>query len=103
MFIAIFCVIIVESPTITKSPIDLYVNEGAEARFVCEARGDPLPNITWVKVDDKLDSRRSTVNPDNSLVISNINLSDEGSECDDINGLSSQTINRKIKNYKPAC
>ena len=72
--------VIVEYPRITQSPIDLFVNEGGEARFVCQASGDPEPNITWVKVDDRLDGRRSTVRADNSLVITNINIFDEGSK-----------------------
>lgn len=69
-----------EPPVITKSPIDLFVNEKGIARFHCEASGDPVPNITWVKTDDNLDSRRTSVQSDNSLVIRDINPSDEGSK-----------------------
>lgn len=47
--------------------------------FHCQAGGDPTPRITWVKVDDKLDSARTSVTADNTLIISQIDSSDEGS------------------------
>lgn len=71
---------IVEAPVIMESPADLLINQGDSVTFRCQASGDPAPRITWVKVGDNLDSSRTRVTEENSLKISNVDSSDEGSK-----------------------
>ena len=53
-----------EPPKFTQKPMNKDVKEGAKAVFSATARGKPIPEITWYKGEDQIESNeRITIEP----------------------------------------
>jgi len=71
-------------PSFTKTPSDITVKTGHDARLLCEATGLPLPFPSWTKDGGEnfpaARDRRFQVNPDNlnEFIIKNVNWQDRG-------------------------
>ncbi|XP_053308310.1 cell adhesion molecule-related/down-regulated by oncogenes [Spea bombifrons] len=73
-----YTVIVLEPPSVTRSPVDQAAPVGGSVRFTCESRGEPAPNITWLHNGAVVyPSPRFHVSG-NKLRISNINTADSG-------------------------
>ncbi|CAD5233395.1 unnamed protein product [Bursaphelenchus xylophilus] len=68
------------SPSIVPSPEQLSVNIEQSVTLQCRVVGTPKPMITWLKDQKAIDvtSPRFTVLPDDSLVIHNVQVEDQG-------------------------
>ncbi|CAD5230519.1 unnamed protein product [Bursaphelenchus okinawaensis] len=68
------------SPTIVPSPEQLSVNIEQSITLQCRVVGTPKPMIVWLKDQKPIDvaSSRFTVLPDDSLIIHNIQVEDQG-------------------------
>ena len=44
-----FSVVLIDPPSWTKTPTDQTVIEGTMATFHCNATGNPVPSIVWMK------------------------------------------------------
>ena len=65
---------------VVPNPI-VAANVGSTARLVCNAMGDPPPQLTWYYGSVSIPNPslpRYSIDANNSLVISNVMLSDEG-------------------------
>lgn len=52
---------------------------GDRIRFQCVVDGDPRPNLQWRKENGQLPGNRVEIDPqDNSLIINNVEQSDDG-------------------------
>lgn len=49
-------------PQFTRTPIDQIGVQGGVASFVCQAKGDPQPKITWSRKGKKVTNQRFEVN-----------------------------------------
>ena len=66
-------------PKVTISPASqLIVNESNTAALFCSATGNPLPKLSWVRVDGSLPSNRIKVTSDGLLQIDDVRLEDAG-------------------------
>ncbi|XP_054723240.1 cell adhesion molecule DSCAM-like [Uloborus diversus] len=68
-------------PSIQEDPQDQTLQEGKDATFICRGTGFPQPTITWSKgkeANDKSQNERMQVFANGSLLISNIQKTDEG-------------------------
>ena len=64
-----------EAPTISNGANrTLDVEEGEDESLQCDAKGDPIPLVTWKKDGQKLQESNTT----RSFLIANIELSDAG-------------------------
>lgn len=49
MFCIFTCFFLIVPPTVTTKPINKTITEGTKATFYCNATGNPIPKITWVR------------------------------------------------------
>ncbi|CAH2320342.1 cell adhesion molecule-related down-regulated by oncogenes [Pelobates cultripes] len=73
-----YTVIVLEPPAITRGPEDHVALIGSTVRFICEARANPVPNITWVHNGTLIHPTSRYHLLGNKLRVSNINTEDSG-------------------------
>jgi hypothetical protein len=68
--------IVNEPPSFTETPSSVEVIEGANVEFTCRARGKPLPDITWLRDDQAIDSENilASQKPDSFEVTSSYTI-----------------------------
>ncbi|KAL0994534.1 hypothetical protein UPYG_G00123610 [Umbra pygmaea] len=69
---------VLAKPVLLLKPQDVTVERGASAQFYCEAKGDPVPAVTWSRELGPLPNGRYLVNPDQSLKIHFVTPEDSG-------------------------
>ena len=66
-------------PKVTISPASqMTVNESNTVALFCSATGNPVPKLSWVRVDGSLPSNRIMVTSDGLLQIDDVRLEDGG-------------------------
>lgn len=65
-------------PYFNKEPQDVVALLGKKVVFQCVAEGEPLPTLTWNREDGKMPIGRARIADDKSLIIENVQTSDEG-------------------------
>ena len=67
----------ISSPAVVVSPVTLTVNEGGLASFQCSASGNPVPAVTWNKLDNQSEIAQSAVSG-GKLQLKHVTGSDAG-------------------------
>lgn len=65
-------------PIFNKEPQDVVALSGQKVVFECSVDGDPTPNVLWRREDGKMPIGRARILDDKSLLIDNVQTSDEG-------------------------
>ena len=65
------------APSLVSAPASLTVNETQTAKLICSANGNPLPKVTWNKVNSSLPVGRHEL-VSGGLVLKNVTLADNG-------------------------
>ncbi|KAJ8953117.1 hypothetical protein NQ314_007399, partial [Rhamnusium bicolor] len=65
-------------PLFNKEPQDVVALSGQKVVFECSVDGDPTPNVLWRREDGKMAIGRARILDDKSLLIDNVQTSDEG-------------------------
>ncbi|XP_056647981.1 roundabout homolog 2-like [Diorhabda sublineata] len=65
-------------PLFNKEPQDIVALTGQKVIFECTVEGDPTPNVLWRREDGKMPIGRARIMDDKSLLIDNVQTSDEG-------------------------
>lgn len=65
-------------PVFNKEPQDKVVLVGQKVVFECSVDGDPTPTVLWRREDGKMPIGRARILDDKSLLIDNVQTSDEG-------------------------
>lgn len=68
----------VVKPVYNKEPLDKVALVGQKVVFECSVDGDPTPTVLWRREDGKMPIGRASQLHDKSLVIDNVQTSDEG-------------------------
>ncbi|XP_068206806.1 protein sax-3-like [Palaemon carinicauda] len=64
-------------PWFERRPSNLTSGAGTKVELVCRANGNPIPDITWRRLDGKIPLGRATVE-DSKLVLQNVATADSG-------------------------
>ncbi|CAF3389468.1 unnamed protein product [Rotaria socialis] len=95
-------------PTVVGKPVDLQVQIGQPARLQVQFTGQPIPDITWSRVDGQPLSEHVKIENDEKglavLVFDSTILPDKGSyvaKATNIVGFVEQKINLDVKEIKP--
>ena len=65
-------------PKVTITPSQLTVNENNTAALFCSATGNPVPQVSWSRVNGSLPSNRSKITSEGLMQIIDIRLEDAG-------------------------
>ncbi|XP_072390789.1 roundabout homolog 2-like [Diabrotica undecimpunctata] len=65
-------------PLFNKEPQDIVALTGQKVVFECSVEGDPTPNVLWRREDGKMPIGRARIMDDKSLLIDNVQTTDEG-------------------------
>lgn len=65
-------------PSFNKEPQDVVALLGKKVVFQCSVDGEPDPNVLWRREDGKMPIGRARIADDKSLIIENVQPSDEG-------------------------
>ena len=66
------------APFIVSPPVSMVVNETGAASFLCEVKGNPEPQVTWLKQNSTLLADKRIVQSRSSLVITDVTPQDSG-------------------------
>ena len=87
----------ISAPSLVSAPVSLTVNETETAMFVCDAKGNPAPKVTWTKGNSSLPVGRHQVESSGSLVLKNVVSADEGAYvCEAENILGSVKVTARL-------
>lgn len=73
-----FDVSLAVKPFFNKEPQDVVALLGKRVVFQCTVEGEPVPNVLWRREDGKMPIGRARILDDKSLLIDNVQTSDEG-------------------------
>ncbi|XP_018323057.1 roundabout homolog 2-like isoform X2 [Agrilus planipennis] len=65
-------------PYFNKEPQDVVTKAGQRVIFQCSVEGEPVPSVLWRREDGKMPIGRARILDDKSLLIDNVQTSDEG-------------------------
>jgi len=68
----------ISAPSIVSSPVSLVVNQTGAASFQCEVKGNPEPQVTWLKQNSTLRADKRVVHSRGGLVITDVTSQDVG-------------------------
>ena len=69
----------ITAPSIVVPPMSMVVvNESGTASFQCEAEGNPVPEITWLKQNSSLPADKRVVPSHGGLMITDVTSQDKG-------------------------
>ena len=68
----------ISAPKVTITPPQLTVNESNTAALFCSATGNPVPQVSWSRVNGSLPSNRTKVTSDGLMQIADVHLEDAG-------------------------
>ena len=73
-------IIILDPPSIIRSPTNVTVNRGDSVMLQCEFQGIPTPTVTWLHNNRAVASSKYSVDASglSNLTLSNIAISDSG-------------------------
>lgn len=65
-------------PSIVSPPLSMVVNETGAASFQCEVRGNPQPEVTWLKENSSFLTDKRIVKSQGGLMITDVTSQDSG-------------------------
>ena len=68
----------ISAPSIVSPPTSIVVNETGIASLQCEVKGNPIPQVTWLKENLRLTADKRIVQTDNGLMIRDVTSQDGG-------------------------
>ena len=68
----------ISAPSIVTSPVSTVVNETDAASLQCEVKGNPVPQITWLKENTSLPADKRIVESRGGLMIKDVTSQDSG-------------------------
>ena len=68
----------ITAPSIVSSPSSIVVNETGIASLQCEIKGNPIPQVTWLKEHSRLIADKRIVRTRNGLIIRDVTSQDGG-------------------------
>ena len=68
----------ISAPSIVSPPVSFVANETGEASFQCEVKGNPEPQVTWLKQNSSLLADKRIVQSRGGLMIANLTSQDGG-------------------------
>ena len=68
----------ISAPSIVSPPVSMVVNETAVVSFQCGVKGNPVPQVTWLKQNSSLPADKRIVQSRGGLIISDVTSQDGG-------------------------
>ena len=68
----------ISAPSVVSPPLSTVVNETDVASLQCEVKGNPVPQITWVKENTSLPANKRIVQSHGGLMIKDVTSQDGG-------------------------
>ena len=68
----------ISAPSIVSPPVPIVVNETDAAWFQCKVRGNPMPQITWLKRNSSIPTNKRIVHSRDTLMIRDVTSQDGG-------------------------
>ena len=68
----------ISAPSIVSPPSSIVVNETGIASLQCEVKGNPIPQVTWLKENSRLTTDKRIVQTRNGLMIRDVTSQDGG-------------------------
>ena len=68
----------ISAPSIVTPPVSTVVNRTGTASFQCEVRGNPEPEVTWLKQNSSLSANKRIFKSGGGLVITDVMSQDGG-------------------------
>ena len=68
----------ISSPSIVSPPVSFVANETGAALFQCEVKGNPEPQVTWLKQNSSLSADKRIVQSRVGLLITDVTSQDGG-------------------------
>ena len=68
----------ISAPSIVSPPVPMVVNETGIATLQCEVRGNPQPQVTWLKQNSSLLANKRIVKSRSGLIIKDVTSQDGG-------------------------
>jgi len=68
----------ISAPSIVSPPVSMVVNETGAASFQCEVKGNPEPQVTWLKQNSPLRADKRIVQSRGGLLITDVTSQDGG-------------------------
>ena len=68
----------ISAPSIVSPPSSIVVNETGIASLQCEVKGNPIPQVTWLKENSLLTTDKRIVQTRNGLMIRDVTSQDRG-------------------------
>ena len=68
----------ISAPSIVSPPVSTVVNETGAASFQCEVKGNPEPQVTWLKQNSSLLANKRFVQSSGGLMITDVSSQDGG-------------------------
>ena len=65
-------------PSLLQRPVETTVNESQTAILKCTADGNPIPLVTWSKINSSLPVGRHVVDSSGALIVKNVTPKDKG-------------------------
>ena len=87
----------ISAPSIVVPPVSMVVNETGAASFQCEVKGNPEPQVTWLKQNSSLLADKRVVQSRGGLMITDVTSQDGGMyTCEVRNILGVKTSSAKL-------
>ena len=68
----------ISAPSIVSAPMSMVVNETGIASLQCEVKGNPVPQVTWLKENSSLSADRRIMQSRGGLMIRDVTSQDGG-------------------------
>ena len=68
----------ISAPSIVSPPVSLVVNETGAASFQCHVKGNPEPQVTWMKQNSTVLADKRVVQSRGSLLMTDVTSQDDG-------------------------
>ena len=68
----------ISAPSFVSPPMSMAVNETGIASLQCEIKGNPVPQVTWLKENSSLPADKRTVQSGGGLMIRDVTSQDGG-------------------------
>ncbi len=68
----------ISAPSLLQRPVGMTVNESQTAMLTCAVDGNPLPKVTWSKLNSSLPVGRHVVESSGALIMKDVRPQDSG-------------------------
>ena len=96
----------IRAPSIVSPPLSMVVNETGTASFQCEVRGNPEPEVTWMKQNSSIFAEKRIVKSRGGLLIMDVTSQDGGiytCKARNILGVMTSSATLSVQGERPFC